>query len=120
MACQITFKERFVQLNNMQFGALIGFGIQVAERTARPEDAPLIARMKRLNSEEFWPGRGFDILADFPDRAEQKFWCRVFFDTSRAIFDRQIGKHEHSFWQAQAIHQAQRHSVAFSGGDQRG
>ncbi len=58
MACQITFKERFVQLNNMQFGRLIDFGIQIAERTARPEGAPFIERMKRLNKEEFWPGRG--------------------------------------------------------------
>jgi hypothetical protein len=113
MACQITFKELFVQLNNMQFGRLIDFGIQIAERTARPEDAPFIERMKRLNKEEFWPGRGFDILTDFPDRTEQKFWCRVFFDTSRAIFDRQVGKHEHSFWQAQAIHQAHATALLF-------
>jgi len=113
MACQITFNERFVQLNNMQFGCLIDFGIQIAERTARPEDAPFIERMKRLNNEEFWPGRGFDIPADFPDRAEQKFWSRVFFDTSRAIFDRQVGKHEHSFWQAKAIHQAHATALLF-------
>ena len=113
MACRITFKEQFVRLNNMQFARLIDFAIQVAERTGRPEDAPFIERMKRLNNEVFWPGRGINIPADFPDRTEQKFWCRVLFDTSRAIFDRQIGKHEHSFWQAQAIHQAHATALLF-------
>jgi len=106
MACEITFKGRFVQLNNMQFSGLIDSGLEIAERTAQPAEAPLIARMKRLRDEKFWPGRVFDIPADFPDPAEQKFWSRVFFDTARAIFDRRVGKHEHSFWQAQAIHQA--------------
>jgi len=113
MACTITFKQGFVQLNNMQFNRLVDFGIQIAERTARPQEAPFVERMKRLKNEEFWPGRGIDILADFPDRAEQKFWSRVFFDTSRAIFDRRVGQHEHSFWQAQAIHQAHATAILF-------
>jgi hypothetical protein len=106
MACAITYKNQSVQLNNMQFARLIDFSIQVAERTTQPEDCVFVERMKRLNSEEFWPGRGFDIAADFPATDEQKFWCRVFFDTARSIVDRRVGNHEHSFWQAQAIHQA--------------
>jgi hypothetical protein len=113
MACQITFKDRFVQLNNMQFSRLIDFGIQIGERTAKTEESHFIARMKKSNNEEFWPGRGFDISADFSAVDEQKFWCRVFFDTSRAIFDRQVGNHEHSFWQAQSIHQSHAAALLF-------
>jgi hypothetical protein len=37
----------------------------------------------------------------------------VFFDTSRAIFDRKVGVHEHSFWQAQAIHQTHATGLIF-------
>src|SRR4051794_31163 len=101
MACQITFQGRSVQLNNRQFSRLIEFAIEVAGRAASPDDVPFIERMKKLNDECFWPGRGIAIEADFPDTAERKFWCRVFFDTSRAIFDRTVGLHKHSFWQAQ-------------------
>ncbi len=106
MACQITFKRQWVQLNNRQFSRLIDFAIEIAERTATPDDVAFVERMKKLNDECFWPGRGIEIEEDFPDITERKFWCRVFFDTSRAVFDRTIGLHEHSFWQAQAIHQA--------------
>ena len=106
MACQITFQDRRVQFNNRQFSRLIDLAIEVAERTATSADAPFIERMKRLDAECFWPGRGIEIEEDFPDATERKFWCRVFFDTSRAVFDRTIGMHQHSFWQAQAIYQA--------------
>jgi hypothetical protein len=62
--------------------------------------------MKTLYNDCFWPGRGSDITKDFPEVAERKFWSRIFHDTARAVFDRRVGNHEHSFWQAQAIHQA--------------
>ena len=62
--------------------------------------------MSQLQETEFWPGRGIQIEDDFPDIEEQKFWARVFLDTAREIFDRRIGIHEHSFWQAQCIWQA--------------
>jgi hypothetical protein len=106
MACEIAFKDRTVQLNNRQFARLIDFAIEIAERTATSNDVPYVERMKKLNNDCFWPGRGIDIEKDFPGVAERKFWSRVLFDTSRAIFDRTVGLHEHSFWQAQAIHQA--------------
>ncbi|MCR9197659.1 MAG: hypothetical protein NXI04_03350 [Planctomycetaceae bacterium] len=63
-------------------------------------------RMKQLRNECFWPGRGIDIEEDFPELPELKFWCRIFYETSREIFCRTIGNHDYLFWQAQAIHQA--------------
>ena len=106
MACQIRFKERFVPLNNRQFDRMIEFGIQIAEQTARPEERPFVERMKRMDAESFFPGRDMDIGEDFKEVGERRFWSRVFLDTARAIFDRRIGIHEYSFWQAHAIHQA--------------
>ena len=100
MACEITFKDRSVQLNNVQFARLIDFAVEVAGRTEGTIASPYVERMKKLNKECFWPGRGIEIVEDFPDIDERKFWSRVFFDTSRAIFDRTLGLHEHAFWQA--------------------
>jgi hypothetical protein len=106
MACQIIFKTSFVQLNNMQFDRLINFGIEIAERSACADERPFVERMKKLRNEYFFPGCGIEISRDFPEIVERKFWSRIFFDTSRAIFDRKVGIHEHSFWQAQSIHQS--------------
>ena len=54
-----------------------------------------------------------DIEEDFPDGEERKFWARVLYDTARSIFTRSIGRHEHEFWQAQAIHQAYASAILF-------
>lgn len=105
MACQITFQDRCVQLNNAQFSRLIDWAILIAERTAADSELVFVVRMKQLRDECFWPGRGIDVEEDFPELPELNFWCRVFYETSRAIFDRTVGNHDHSFWQAQAIHQ---------------
>lgn len=113
MACQITFKDEFVQLNNMQFSRLIDFGIEIAEQTRTVHERSFVERMKKMQQECFWPGRGIDIIEDFPETSERKFWSRVFFDTSRAIFDRRIWIHEHSFWQAQSIHQSHATGLIF-------
>jgi len=96
----------------MQFSRLVDFAIEIAERSASPDERPYLERMKQL-SKEFWPGRGIEIVRDFPELAERKFWSRVFFDVSRAIFDRQVGNQEHKFWQAQAIHQAHAAGLVF-------
>ena len=106
MACQITFKDRWVQLNNRQFGNLVEFAIEVAEASVADSETANVDRMKEMRDERFWPGRGIEIEEDFPDTSERKFWSRVFFDTARAIFERGVGLHEHTYWQAQAIHQA--------------
>src|SRR5690242_18745989 len=84
MACQISFKHSFVQLNNMQFSRLIDFGIEIANRSSSDEERQFVERMKRL-CDSFWPGRGIKIEDDFPELPERKFWSRIFFDTSRAI-----------------------------------
>lgn len=106
MACEITFGDRSVQLNNMQFAGLIDFAIEVAERTAPREEHYHIEHMKRLRAETFWPGRGIEIEIDFPTVEQRKFWARVFLDTARMIFERLLGTHEYLFWQAQRMHQA--------------
>jgi hypothetical protein len=113
MASQIKFKVEFVLVNNMQFARLIDFGIEIADQTATTEERPFVERMKKMRDESFWPGRGIDIAEDFPTIPERKFWSRVFFDASRAIFDRRVGVHEHSFWQAQSIHQAHATALLF-------
>lgn len=100
-------------MNNKQFARLIDFGIQIGEQTASSDERPFVERMKKMRDEYFWPGRGIDISEDFPGISERKFWSRVFYDASRAIFDREIGVHEHSFWQAQAIHQAHATGLVF-------
>jgi hypothetical protein len=113
MASQITFKENHVQLNNIQFSRVIDFGIEIAEQDADAEELPFVKRMKKLRDEEFWPGRGIDIAKDFPETAEQKFWCRIFLNVSRAIFDRRVGVQDYNFWQAQAIHQTHSTGLLF-------
>ncbi|MEL7082919.1 MAG: hypothetical protein AAGM36_00315 [Cyanobacteria bacterium J06597_1] len=105
MACQITFQDRWVQLNNKQFRSLMSFALDVAESHTGSDEQVHIDRMKRL-SQECWPGRGIEIERDFPDLPERKFWSRIFLDTSRAIFERSIGIHEHTFWQARTIYLA--------------
>jgi hypothetical protein len=66
-----------------------------------------------MRDETFWPGRDMDIEEDFPDVGERKFWSQAFFDTARDIFDRSVGNHEYSFWQAQSIWQAYGVGVLF-------
>jgi len=113
MACAIRFKEVDVEVNNVQFSRLIDFGIEIADQTAASEERRYVERIKKMRYQCFWPGRGIDISEDFPEIPERKFWSRVFFDVSRAIFDRKVGVHEHSFWQAQAIHQAHAAGLLF-------
>ena len=106
MACQITFKHQEVQLNNRQFSRLIEFAIEIAERTVSTENRAFVNRMKELRDTCVWPGRGIEIENDFPELLERKYWCQVFYDVSRAIFERTVGQHDNLFWQAQAIHQS--------------
>jgi len=107
MACRIEYRGNFVPLNNAQFSALVEFASEVGAATCRdPLEHRHVDRMKTMRHEAFWPGRDMDIEKDFPDVAERKFWARVFLDTARTIFDRKVGKQEHSFWQAQRIWQA--------------
>ncbi len=107
MACEITYKDQCISLNNRQFSSLIDFVIDVGHRTASTaSEHGFVDRVTTMKEEVFWPGRGIDIEDDFPNISERKFWAQVFLDTARHIFDREIGCHDHSFWQAQRIWQA--------------
>lgn len=107
MASQIAYKGREIPTNNMQFSSLIDFAIQMGRTTARTSDEErFVDRMHQLSETEFWPGRGIQIEVDFPEVDERKLWAKVFLDLGCEIFDRRIGSHEHSFWQAQRIWQA--------------
>jgi hypothetical protein len=106
MACQITFREREVQLNNRHFSDLMVLVISVAETSRTNDESGIVDRLRTMNETEFWPGRGIEIETDFPDVNEQKFWCRTFFNTARAIVHGAVGNRDHTYWQAQATHQA--------------
>lgn len=107
MAHQITFGSERVLANNQQFASLFEFAVRVGEESCRTLlDRSHVTRMRKLMDEEFWPGRDVEIERDFPDTAERKFWSSVFYDTARLVFERKIGNHEHTFWQAQCIWQA--------------
>jgi hypothetical protein len=107
MACIIYYKDQQVSANNRQFYSLIEFAIEVGQKTATTdEERQIVDRMIDLRDKEFFPGRDLDIEEDFPDLNERKYWARVFLDTARAIFGREVGVHEYSFWQAQCIYQA--------------
>ena len=77
------------------------------------EESSFVERLRTMNDTEFWPGRGIEIETDFPDVNEQKFWCRMFFDTARAIVHGTVGNADHTYWQAQAIHQAYSTALLF-------
>lgn len=83
MACEITFKDDMLHMNNFLFSRLIDFSIEIAEQTPAAGELAFVERMKLMQDEVFWPGRGIDIRKDFPAIAERKFWCRVFFDVAR-------------------------------------
>lgn len=113
MACEIEFKDRAVQLNNKQFSRLINFAIEIADAVRDPSTVRYVDHLTYLQAKVFFPGRGIEVEEDFPDIEERKFWAGILLDTSRAIFDRRIGVHDHSFWQAQAIHQAHATGLLF-------
>lgn len=108
MELRITFKQEILPLNDIQLERLIDFGIWIAEDTAAADERVFIERLKEMRVKTclFMKVHGINIERDFTDIAERKFWSRVFFDTSRAIYARKLGVHEICGWQAQAIHQA--------------
>ena len=106
MAININYKANNLGMSNRAFGILVECGIEVAKQGATPEELQFIATMRNKHAQLPY----LDIAKDMPSVPEQKFWSRVFFDTARAIFERKVGAHEHSYWQAQAIY------VAYSAG----
>ena len=72
-----------------------------------------VDHLKTLVDTEFWPGRGIAIETDFPNVDEQKFWCRMLYDTARSISKGKLGNSEHTYWRAQACHQAYSTAMLF-------
>lgn len=106
MASIVYFGEVRVLLNNMQFGRMIDFAIEVGTEIAQsPYEHECVVELSR-RSEAFWPGIDIDLASDFPMLAQRKFWARCFHDVARRIFIRKLGNHDVDFWQATAIHQA--------------
>ncbi|QDT88402.1 hypothetical protein [Gimesia algae] len=105
MACKISFKDRSVQMNNRQFSNLLALTLEYAQNAASSDEKDHVVRMAYLHENEFWPGRGVQLEEDFPETNERKFWSKMLFDTARAVFNREVGNHDHSYWQVQAIHQ---------------
>lgn len=103
MACIVTFKDQCVLMNNRQFSNLICLSLEYSG-SVMGEENQYVARLTEFNDKEFFPGRGMDIEEDFPEIDEQKFWSKTLFDTARAIFKRELGVHDHVYWQAQMIY----------------
>ncbi|WP_417386689.1 hypothetical protein [Gimesia sp.] len=105
MTCEISFEGRSIQMNHRQFSNVIQFTLELAESVAKSDEKEHVVHMSQLRDKEFWPGRGIQIENDFPKIIERKFWSKMFYDTARAVYNRDVGNHDHSYWQAQAIHQ---------------
>lgn len=89
------------------------FVISIAESSRKDDESGFVDRLRTMNEIEFWPGRGIEIEVDFPDVHEQKFWCRMFFNTARAIVHGEVGNRDYAYWQAQATHQAYATALLF-------
>ena len=101
MGVCFSFKESGFGVSNLLFNRLHGLGLEIAERIATADERQFVEVIK---DRVYWPGRDVDITEDYPTLDEQKFWCRVYFELSRAIFERLVGEHEHQFWQANTIY----------------
>jgi len=107
MSHYISFKDKGQWINNMLFRSLLEFSIETGELQASIEERTYLELMKkRVTDGFFWPGRDVDLEQDFPTIPERKFWSRVFFEIARAIFERKIGVHAQTYWQAQRIYLA--------------
>ena len=104
MAGFIFYKDHQIVFNNRQFDNTITFVSQVARKMAKESEMDYVKKMEE-HVEHYWPGMCFDVETDFPDHEEKKFWARMFFETAREIFDRNIGVQDYSFWQTQRIYQ---------------
>lgn len=104
MAGFIYFKNHQIIFNNSQFKSTITFVSKVAREMALESEIKFVEKME-FNVENYWPGMCFDIETDFPELDEKKFWAKIFFETAREIFERNIGIQDYFFWQTQRIYQ---------------
>jgi len=109
MSVNINYKTKNLGMSNRAFGILLSCGLDVSKRNATTEELQFVARMEEYTQQLPY----IDLEKEMPSLSERKFWSRVFFDTARTIFERKIGSHEHSYWQAQAIYVAYRAGIFF-------
>ena len=88
------------------FSNLIAFSLTAAESTCSDDERQYVERLRKLNETEFWPGALDRGRSRFSGRFRTEFWCRMYFDTVRAIAHGKTGNTDHKYWQAQATYQA--------------
>lgn len=103
MSSRIAYQDQFFYVSNSSFGALIEFGLEVAQKSSETETERDYVSNLRERTNTFYPGYDLVIEREFPSRDERKFWARVFFDLSHSIFCREVGKHDVNFWQSSMI-----------------
>ncbi|NSX56418.1 hypothetical protein [Parasulfitobacter algicola] len=115
MACLISFQDTHIQLSNRHFDTLLEFTLEICARSdLSGAELDEYRRIKdQWDQGLFWSGRGLTIEEDMPDIHQQKVWARMFADTARAIFLRQVGYQGNTCWQTRAIYQAIRVSDLF-------
>ncbi len=115
MATVISFGERHIQLSNRHFSNLLEFTFASADvASLTSAEAQEVHRFEEgLESGQIFPGQCFEIEEDFPATDQQKLWARLFADTARAIFRREVGAQSNTCWQARAITQAMQLSDLF-------
>ncbi len=103
MSSAIQYKDQFFYVSNRQFDSLIEFGLEVAQKTAQTDAEKGYVSGLTGRRGFFFPGYDFAIEREFPSREERKFWACVFFDLAHLVFQREIGKHDATFWQCSFV-----------------
>ena len=104
MASDISIGEQYLWVANRRLSSLVAFALEVARDDATTEqEKEYVAKLKRWDEKEHWPGCGFDLHERFPTVDEKKFWSRCFFNVARRIFRRELGNQDIHFWQCGAI-----------------
>lgn len=94
--------ELYVQ--NRRASTLFEFAIETARAYRPGESWPgEVERVSTWFKNEFATGLLYSIKELFPNASSRRFWCRAFLDAARAVFDRELGKHDTHFWQARCI-----------------
>ncbi|MCP4098393.1 MAG: hypothetical protein GY748_19365 [Planctomycetaceae bacterium] len=104
MASDISIGEQYLWVANRRLSSLIAFVLEVASDDAgTDEEKGYVAKLKKWDETEHWPGCGFDLHERFPTVDEKQFWSRCFFNVARRIFRHEIGNQDIQFWQCGAI-----------------
>ena len=103
MSTCIQSGERKHWISNQRLNSLLAFALQISElRDTSEQEQSWVEKLRRFHDEHY-PGIDFDLDEHFLGIGEKKFWARIYHDVARAIFLRQIGDHQHTFWQSSAI-----------------